>query len=269
MPQPQLKKLDFTIADVNDIYSGPVGVLWEMLMGEQIHVGGEQETRALAKNLPITKNTHILDICSALGGPARMLVQHYGCKVTGLDATQHMIDEALKRTTQTCLTNNISYKLGNALDIPFKSHTFDIVWGQDAWCYITDKDRLITEVYRVLKPHGLIAFTDWLQVGPMSEQEWSDLNSFMAFPYMETLNGCETILKKTGFTIQQKEDLSKDFTQHCHQYQTILRTKLKDQILKNYGEELFQAADQGLNLWVQAADQGKVGRGRIIAKKTL
>jgi hypothetical protein len=30
------KQLDFTIEDVNNVYSGPVGVLWEMLMGEQI-----------------------------------------------------------------------------------------------------------------------------------------------------------------------------------------------------------------------------------------
>jgi hypothetical protein len=37
------KQLDFTIEDVNNVYSGPVGVLWEMLMGEQIHVGGEKE----------------------------------------------------------------------------------------------------------------------------------------------------------------------------------------------------------------------------------
>jgi replicative DNA helicase len=38
------KKLDVSINDVNEVYSGPVGVLWEMLMGEQIHVGGEKET---------------------------------------------------------------------------------------------------------------------------------------------------------------------------------------------------------------------------------
>ena len=88
------KKLDFTISDVNEIYEGPVGILWEMLMGEQIHVGGDKETTALAEKLPITHKTHILDICSALGGPARMLVQKYGCIITGLDATKHMIDEA-------------------------------------------------------------------------------------------------------------------------------------------------------------------------------
>lgn len=261
------KRLDFTIGDVNEVYEGPVGILWEMLMGEQIHVGGDKETDALAQKAGIAKDNVVLDICSALGGPARHLVKKYGCQVTGLDATQKMISEAIKRTEKEGLTDSITYKLGNALDIPFKEGSFDIVWGQDAWCYITDKDKLIQESYRVLKPQGIIAFTDWLQTGNMSAEEWEALNSFMAFPYMETLDGYEELMKKTGFQILVKEDLSKDFTEHCHLYQKMLREKLKDGILKQYGAELFQAADDGLAMWVKAADEGKVGRGRIIGKK--
>jgi ubiquinone/menaquinone biosynthesis C-methylase UbiE len=261
------KRLDFTVGDVNEVYTGPVGILWEMLMGEQIHVGGDKETDILAQKAGITKDNVVLDICSALGGPARQLVKKYGCKVTGLDATEKMINEAIKRTEKEGLTDSITYKLGNALDIPFKARSFDIVWGQDAWCYITDKDKLIQESYRVLKPRGIIAFTDWLQVGNMSAEEWEALNSFMAFPYMETLDGYEEIIKKTGFQILEKEDLSKDFAEHCHVYQKTLREDLKDGILKQYGAELFQAADDGLALWVKTADEGKVGRGRLIGKK--
>jgi ubiquinone/menaquinone biosynthesis C-methylase UbiE len=261
------KRLDFTIGDVNEVYTGQVGILWEMLMGEQIHVGGDKETDILAQKAGIKKDNVVLDICSSLGCPARKLVKKYECKVTGLDATEKMINEAIKRTEKEGLTDSITYKLGNALDIPFKARSFDIVWGQDAWCYITDKDKLIQESYRVLKPQGIIAFTDWLHVGNMSAEEWEALNSFMAFPYMETLDGYEEIMKKTGFKILEKEDLSKDFAEHCHVYQKTLREDLKDGILMQYGAELFQAADDGLALWVKAADEGKVGRGRLIGKK--
>jgi len=262
------KKLDFTIADVVEIYEGPVGVLWEMLMGEQIHVGGEKETDILANTAAINKDITLLDVCSALGGPARHLAKKYGCKVTGLDATQKMVNEAIKRTENEGLSQQISYKLGNALDMPFKATTFDVVWGQDAWCYVTDKDRLIAEAYRVLKPGGIIAFTDWIQVGNMTEQEWNDLNSFMAFPYMETLDGYEQILKKIGFEVIEKKDLSEDFARHCHIYQDVLRNELKNAIIKEYGNEMFETAVEGLNKWVKAADEGKVGRGRLIGKKT-
>jgi ubiquinone/menaquinone biosynthesis C-methylase UbiE len=261
------KKMDFALPDVQRVYEGPVGVLWEMLMGEQIHVGGANETDILAQKIGISKDIHVLDICSALGGPARHLARKYGCKVTGLDATNKMVTEAIKRTEKEDLTNLINYKLADVLAMDFEPGTFDVVWGQDAWCYVTDKRLLIQKAYEVLKPGGIIGFTDWLQAGNMPTVEWESLNSFMVFPYMETLNGYEQLLIEAGFTNLEKEDLTPDFASHCHLYQNKLRNELKDSIIKNYNENLFHAADNGINQWVTAADNGKVGRGRLIAKK--
>jgi ubiquinone/menaquinone biosynthesis C-methylase UbiE len=255
------KKLNFELSDVQKVYEGSVGVLWEMLMGEEIHVGGAKETDILAQKTKITQNMHVLDVCSALGGPARHLARKYGCKVTGLDATQRMFDEAKKRTEKEGLTNLISYELADSMNMP------DVVWGQDAWCYVTDKKKLLSEAARVLMPKGIIAFTDWIQVGNMSEAEWTSLNEFMVFPYMETLEGYHRLLEETGFEVVEKDDLSLDFAKHCHIYQDMLQNKLRNKIVENYGAELFKAADSGLNLWVLAADEKKVGRGRWIAKK--
>jgi len=193
--------------------------------------------------------------------------ENMGARVTGLDATGKMVNEAVSRTERDGLSHLVSFRLGNALDIPFHTQTFDVVWGQDAWCYITDKERLISEAGRVLKTGGIIAFTDWIQTGKMADKECEELNTFMAFPYMETLDGYEEILKEKGFVIVEKEDLSNDFACHCRLYQNKLRNELKENIVSHYGKELYQAADDGLNKWVKASDEGKVGRGRLIGKK--
>ncbi len=261
------RKLDVTIADVNEVYDGPIGVLWEMLMGEEIHVGGEGQTDIMAKKAGLNIHTTMLDVCSALGGPARHLARKYGCNVTGLDATRKMVDEAVRRTEEERLTHLVTYRLGNALDMPFKACTFDLVWGQDAWCYITDKERLIREAHRVLKPGGIIAFTDWIQAGNMTDEEWEGLNNFMSFPYMESLAGYVQLLERAGFIILEKEDMSEDFARYCHQYQDKLQGELKDKIISHYGIDMFQAADNGLAEWVKASDEGKVGWGRIIGKR--
>ena len=238
-------------------------------MGEEIQVGGRKETEILADKLAIDHTVRVLDVCSALGGPARFLAQQYGCEVVGLDATKHMVEEAIKRTAGAGLSHLVSYHLGNALDMPFKAKSFDVIWGQDAWCYVTDKDRLLHEAYRVLRPGGRIGFTDWIQTGSMPDQEWEALNSFMAFPYMETLEGYIQALKNSGFREVKFEDLSRDFARHCHMYQDTLRTELKEKITKAYDAELYMAADEGLNNWVLAADASKVGRGRLTAEKPL
>ena len=38
-----MKKLDIGLADVQNVYSGPEGTLWKLVMGEQIHIGGFAE----------------------------------------------------------------------------------------------------------------------------------------------------------------------------------------------------------------------------------
>jgi ubiquinone/menaquinone biosynthesis C-methylase UbiE len=261
------RRLDVGIEEVNEVYDGAGGILWEMLMGEQIHVGGEAETDVLAKKAGITSDTHVLDVCSALGGPARHLASSYGCQVTGLDATQRMYEEAIRRTEEAGLADKITYKLGNALDMPFRAATFDVVWGQDAWCYITDKERLIQECTRVVKPGGTVAFTDWLETGPMTDEEWTALHTFMVFPYMETLDGYAALAEAAGLMVVERQDLTPDFAKNVQMYLDMLQEDLKPGIVEAYGQEMYDAVEDGLVLWRDCSAEGKVGRGRIVARK--
>ena len=261
------RRLDVGIEGVNEVYEGPGGVLWEMLMGEQIHVGGESETRVLAKHAGITASSVVLDVCSALGGPARQLAGTIGCSVTGLDATSKMHDEAVRRTKLAALEGKVSHRLGNALDMPFRAGSFDVVWGQDAWCYITDKARLIRECARVLRPGGVVAFTDWVETGPMSDEQWTALNAFMVFPYLETLDGYVSLAESAGLTVVAREDLSPDFARHVQMYLDALTDRHRAAIVAGYGQPMYDEVKRGLTMWRDASAACQVGRGRIIARK--
>jgi ubiquinone/menaquinone biosynthesis C-methylase UbiE len=263
------RRLDVGLESVSEVYDGPGGILWEMLMGDQIHVGGAEETDVLARKAGIAAGSHALDVCSALGGPARHLASKYGCRVTGLDATRRMVAEAVRRTEEADLADRIVYKLGNVLDMPFRAETFDVVWGQDAWCYITDKGRLIQECARVVKPGGVLAFTDWLETGPMADEEWLALHTFMVFPYMETLDGYADLTEAAGLTVVEKADLTPDFAAHVQIYLDRLQNNLKPGIVEAYGQEMYDAVEDGLILWRDASAAGKVGRGRLIARKRV
>ena len=261
------RKLNVGIENVNEVYDGPGGILWEMLMGEEIHVGGTAETDILAEKAGINAKSRVLDVCSALGGPARHLAQKFGCHISGLDATQRMHVEAIRRAEEAGLSDKIEFKLGNALDMPYRDNTFDVVWGQDAWCYITDKKRLIQECARVVRPGGTIAFTDWLATGPMSDEEWHALHTFMVFPYMETLAGYAALTESARLKIIEKEDLTPDFADHIQVYLDMVQNKFKPAIIENYGQEMYTAVEDGITLWRDASAAGKVGRGRLIALK--
>ncbi|WP_292366652.1 MULTISPECIES: methyltransferase domain-containing protein [unclassified Methanoculleus] len=258
---------DINIGDVTAAYEGAVGVIWEMLMGEQIHVGGEEETDILARVAGVNAGTQVLDVLCGLGGAAHHLARTCGATVMGLDATGRMVDEAVLRTANVGLGDRVAFRLGNALDMPFKSGTFDVVWGQDSWCYVTDKDRLIRECRRVAVPGGTIAFTDWIQTGPMSDEELHGLNTFMLFPYMETLPGYENLLRRHGFAVRECEELSEDFASHMRRYRDSIAGDLKGRIVELFGTDAFRDMERGIGLWVEAADEGKVGRGRLVGRK--
>lgn len=52
---------------VQSVYSGPEGKLWELLMGQQIHIGGLQSSTALADRAGIRPGQQGVDLCCATG----------------------------------------------------------------------------------------------------------------------------------------------------------------------------------------------------------
>ena len=148
------KRYDYTGKDVQDVYDGPGGLLWEAVMSEQIHSGKDEVTDRMAAAVGLKPGMHVLDVCSALGAPARHIAKKHGVKVTGLDFTKTMNIKAIERNKAAGLDNVITIVEGNAMDMPFKKDTFCAVWGQEAWCYVTNKDQLMAEAYRVLAPGG-------------------------------------------------------------------------------------------------------------------
>ena len=261
------RSIDLSIADISEAYAGAVGALWELLMGEEIHIGGAGETDRLALLAGVRAGDHLLDICSALGGPARHLAAGYGCQVTGVDATAAMVAEAQRRTDKAGLANRVSFRLGNALDLPFRGSTFDIVWGQDAWCYVTDRERLISEAARVAKPGGTLAFTDWVETGRMTDGEREELLSFMLFPSLETPTGYDTLLARYGWEVTGYENLNRAFALSLGGYLDLVTGDLQPAIIGQFGQEMYTMVEQGIRDWKKVADEGKVGRGRWIARK--
>jgi sarcosine/dimethylglycine N-methyltransferase len=259
--------IDISIAEVSEAYTGAVGELWEMLMGEEIHIGGTMATRELAVMAGIQKDTRVLDICSALGGPARHLATEFGCRVTGIDATPAMVEEATRRTTCAGFNGRVTFRLGNALDLPFRGSSFDTVWGQDAWCYVTDKARLISEAARVTKTGSTIAFTDWIQLGDVPDRQLDPLLTFMLFPYLETSEGYIRLLEDNDWEVTAADDLSRDFAEQFTLYREMIQGEFRPEITRLFGNDFFSAVEEGITLWENAAHEGIVGRGRWIAIK--
>ena len=188
----------------------------------------------------------------------------------GQDGTPRMLEWAKKRAAAEGLADKISFVEGDlSQSIKAGDNQFDFVWGEDTWCYLNDKEKLISEAARVVKPGGIIAFTDWIE-GPagLSDEEAERINTFMKFPYMENQKGYEALLEKYGFEILESTDLTEEFANYVDFYIKMLTDQLTYDALKIIGDnmELFQGLGGEMMYMSQVSHEGKMGRGRFIGK---
>lgn len=133
----------------------------EKLAGfDQFHVGGLAATAELAKRARITGDMHLLDAGSGLGGPSRFLAGTIGCRVTGVDLTPAYVAVATLLADRAGLSDTVSYRVGNIVELPFDGGSFDVVWSQHVVMNIPERVPLYRELRRVLKTGGTFAFYD-------------------------------------------------------------------------------------------------------------
>lgn len=129
---------------------------------DEFHIRGRKATQELASQLHIEETMQVLDVGSGLGGASRYLAREFGCRVTGLDLTEEYCRVATMLARRLGLDSLVSYRHGNAICMPFEDTSFDVLWTQHAAMNVADKAGLYGEMWRVLKPGGVLALYDIL-----------------------------------------------------------------------------------------------------------
>jgi ubiquinone/menaquinone biosynthesis C-methylase UbiE len=233
---------------------------------DQDHFGGLEAVDALAAQAGIGPATHVLDVCSGMGGPARYLAHRLGCRVTGLDITRSRHEAAVRLTAMVGLDHLVDFRLGNALAMPFPAAGFDVVIGQEAFAHVPDKPRLIAECARVVRPGGLIAFTDIVRREGLSDAEFERLRRDMTFQSLQSLDGYGRLLADCGCTVLGREDLSAWWTEVLKRRLEMYRS-LRDTTVAKFGLAHFERWDEAYAFFVGLFAAGRLGGGRFVARR--
>lgn len=133
------------LSNVQEVYSGPEGDLWELIMGEQIHIGGFQSSMRLAEKAGIGAGMKGIDLCCCNGGGMRFLVRFRNVvSMHGVDATETVVKRGRERCEAAGLSARIKFALADVCDSGLPDGDADFVWGEDSWCYVMDKAKLIS-----------------------------------------------------------------------------------------------------------------------------
>lgn len=172
-----------------------------------LSVGGESRFRQLAlKNLSLTPNTQVLDLCCGSGQTTRFLV-NFSHHVTGLDASPLAIARSRSNVSAA------QFVEGWAERMPFSDCEFDVVHTSAALHEMKPDQRhqIIQEVYRVLKPGGVFTLVDFH--APTNFLFWPGLALFLWI--FETETAWEFVQTDLGTELEQAGFLAGDRALHA------------------------------------------------------
>ncbi|MEK7432447.1 MAG: bifunctional demethylmenaquinone methyltransferase/2-methoxy-6-polyprenyl-1,4-benzoquinol methylase UbiE [Cyanobacteriota bacterium] len=117
--------------------------------------------RFVAEKTVLKEGDIALDLCTGTGDIAFELLKKVGDsgKVYGVDFVQNMLDVANVRAKKET-TRDITFKLGDAMNIPFEDNTFDAVTIGYGLRNVKDIPLAIEEIKRVTKKGGRIISLD-------------------------------------------------------------------------------------------------------------
>lgn len=241
------------------------GALEALAPIDEFHIRGRAATLELAEAARLNSGMQVLDIGSGLGGTARCLAKEFGCRITGIDLTDEYCQVASLLTERVGLDGLVNYRQGDATNLPFEDHAFDVVWTAHVAMNIPDKQRLYAEMHRVLKPGGTLAIYDVLAgaSGPvLFPVPWARTpdTSFLASP-----ESMRQLLEDSGFIIRDW----KDTTEAARIWFVKLAERIRRDGFPALGFHLLMGDDfrvmaqnQGRNL-----EEGRIALAQIISVK--
>lgn len=125
--------------------------------------------------LKIVPGESILDLGCGKGNEAIQAAIQTGTegKVTGLDITQAMIDTACLKAAEMGVSN-VLFTTGNIENLPFDNNAFDAVMSNCVINHAKNKNRVYSEIFRVLKAGGRFVVSDAVTKSPLPPEVKND-----------------------------------------------------------------------------------------------
>ena len=112
----------------------------------------------LVRHADVGAGQRVLDVACGTGVVA-LTAGRLGARATGLDLTPELLERA--RENSRLAGVDIDWREGDAEQLPFDEATFDVVLSQFGHMFAPSPDVVVSEMLRVLKPGGTIAFSTW------------------------------------------------------------------------------------------------------------
>ena len=173
------------------------------------HLGFHHTTEILLEMLSkanIDNKKFVADVCCGLGSSAIYLHSRFNFNVFGLDITAVNIDECQSRISEMNINSGIEFICINVLDLDSLGHKFDIIWSEDSFSHIPDRNQLLKVLMKCLNPNGILIFNDLVRTKNISKEELDDQQASWRMHDLESTESYINKLNYNGFNVFNVKD---------------------------------------------------------------
>jgi sarcosine/dimethylglycine N-methyltransferase len=252
--------------------------------GEDIHIGlytatdepisaaSQRTVVTMAKRLPkLGADSHILDIGSGYCGAARYLAKTYGARVSALNLSEVENQRARELNAAAGLAEKIDVTDGSFEQIPFATASaseegFDVLWSQDAILHSDNREQVLTEAFRVLKPGGYFIFTDPMQADDCPAGVLQPILDRIHLSSLGSPGFYRTVAEKLGFEVVAFDDQTSQLVNH---YQRVLEEteKYTADLETKIDPQYVARMKAGLTHWIEGGRAGYLAWGIFLLRK--
>jgi cyclopropane fatty-acyl-phospholipid synthase-like methyltransferase len=230
----------------------------------------DRTSEILAADAGLDASSSVLDVGCGCGNFLLGIARRVGCRGVGLDLSEERIKFPRQKLAEELAGEpglDVRFDHGSATAMPYPDNHFTHVVSQDALFLVPDKPRSHTEMLRVLRPGGVLAFSDFLQPKPQvsararkhvyDRVRWNGGYSFL---------GYQQALADAGFELV----LARNVGDHLRQTYRVLGTTAREtaETTRDPAERDWMLAFAESCREIQIAiDDGEFGWGIFVARK--
>lgn len=258
--------------DADNFYA----IIWG---GEDIHIGlyqsadepirpaSRRTVEQMARKIePVTAEMAGLDLGAGYGGSCRYLSKTYGCKTVALNLSEKENERDRQMNKEQGLDHLIEVIDGSFDSVPKPDASFDFCWSQDAILHSDDRQKVLAEVHRLLKPGGQFVFTDPMQADDAPVDKLQPIYDRIHLESLGSPGFYKEAGQRVGLEFVEFEDLTHQLPAHYARVKAELAAN-EPQLQGKVSPDYIERMKKGLQHWVDGGKAGYLKWGIFVFRK--